>query len=106
MRMTPKTSTEPLPSVPPDVLAFAGEQGVSAYITPLVEMTRRVLPHTPMTVLLDEDPEIRDLRRIVLEIDVTGLDEDQLFAGQNRWTEGLFQICPSTHAHLFVLGMR
>jgi hypothetical protein len=100
------SSTAPAASVvPADVAAFAAEHGGAEFIHPLLEMTHHLFPAVPLTLRLEDDMEIPDLRWIVFDIDVVGLEVDQLVAGQQQWSRALFQHCPATHAHLFVLGM-
>lgn len=98
------TSTVALPTISADVLAFAAEHGVADYLAALLEMTRRIFPTAPIRTLVEEDAEIADMRYILLEVDVAGLDVDQLVEAQHQWSTGLFAYCPSTHAHLFCLG--
>ena len=43
---------------PPDVLAFAAAQGVSAYLDPLLDATRRVFPGTSLETVVEDDPEV------------------------------------------------
>ena len=94
-----------LPAITPEVAAFAAEAGVSEYLIPVVEMTRRRFPTAPLTVLVEDDPEIPNERYLVIEADVTGWEEDALFAAQQGWTTDLFAHCPATHVHFFRLGM-
>ena len=55
--MSTAATTRPLPAIPPEVTAFAAEQGVNAYLLPVVELARRIFPTAPLTVLLEDDPE-------------------------------------------------
>jgi hypothetical protein len=87
-----------------DVTAFAAENGVADYLPAVLEMTRRVFPDAPITTRVEEDAEIAEIWFILLEVDVAGLDVDQLVAAQQEWSAGLFAHCPPTHAHLFCLG--
>jgi hypothetical protein len=77
------TTTLPIP-IPSEVAEFATKHGVADYLEPVLEMTRRIFVNRPITVLLDEDPEIADLRHIVFEADCTGMTADEL--RQPRWT--------------------
>src|SRR5438552_5512520 len=90
---------------PPEVLAYAEEQGVSTYLDPLLDATRRAFPQAPLQVYVEEDPEIAGERHIVFLVDVTGRLADELFGAENRWTEDLFACCPSTHVCVFRIGM-
>jgi hypothetical protein len=100
------SATVPLPVIPPEVLAFAQEQGVAAYLPAVLEMTRRIFPTAPMTVLVEDDPEIANDRHIVLEVQVP--DEasvDALLQSRQQWTGDIFRYCPATHVCVFRLGM-
>ena len=61
------TTTLPLPIVPPDVEAFAAENGVSEYLPKMLDLARRIFPTQPITVQVYEDHEIRDLKKILIE---------------------------------------
>ena len=91
--------------LPTDVSAFAAEHGVADYVCPVLEMARRIFPDRPITPRVEEDAEISEERYIAMQVDVSGLDEHQLFAAQQQWSAGIFQQCPAVHVHLFSLGM-
>jgi hypothetical protein len=96
----------PLPCVSPDVLTFAEEQGVSAYLPTLLALAQRIFPTWPIKVFLEDDPEIADDWHIILEVQVPDdADAKTLFALHKQWTKGLFQNCPATHVCVFRLGM-
>ena len=103
--MSSNAPAAPPPAVPADVAAFAAENGVTDYVAPLLELTRRLFPTAPIEVLVEEDAEDRDVRYILFRVDVEGLTVDELVASQQRWSAGLFRHCPSTHAHFFCLGI-
>src|SRR5437763_14757884 len=103
--MSTMTKPLPLPAVSPEVRAFAEEQGVTAYLPAVLEMTRRIFPQASMTVLVEDDPEIANDRHIVLEVDTEGLDLEQLIATRQQWVQDIFRCCPSTHAWVFRIGM-
>ena len=103
--MSATTDPLPLPAVPPEVQAFAEEQGVTPYLPAVLEMTRRIFPQAPLTVLVEDDPEIANDRHIVLEVALTSRDVDPLFAARQRWVNEVFEHCPSTHLCVFRLGM-
>ena len=100
----PATTAILQPVLPADVIAFAAEQGVGEYLPAVLEMTRQVFSRAAsISVLLEDDPEIADWRKIVFEIDIAGWEDvDQLVAAQQQWTASLFQHCPATHVHFFV----
>jgi hypothetical protein len=104
-RMISATEASVLPTVPADVVAFAKEQGAVAYLPALLQMTRRIFPHAPMTVRLEGDPEIANDSHITVEVEVRGIEVSQMVACQNEWSTELFQHCPATRAHLFRIAM-
>jgi hypothetical protein len=101
--MAQMTFSPPLPALSTDLQYFAAERGVADWVGPVLEMTRRIFSDLPMWVRLENDPEISNSRQIVVEIDASGLDEGQILAAQNRWSDNLFQVCPATHALTFRL---
>jgi hypothetical protein len=90
---------------PPDVLAFAAEQGVSAYLDPLLHAARRAFPGAALEIDVEDNPEVANDRRIVFRVDVTGWSADEISNAENKWTEDLFRHCPSTHVWIFHLGL-
>lgn len=103
--MTQATQTPSLIALPPAVFAVAAEQGATAYLRPVLDLTHSVFPDRPVAVFVDEDPEIANDRHIILNVDVTGLDAEQMFACQQRWLRELFDHCPATHVCVFRLAM-
>jgi len=87
--------------VPPEVFAFAAQQGVGAYLPGVLGLARKVFPNAPLAVCLEGDPEIGNDWHIVVEADVTGLSVAQMVAGQNQWSTELFDYCPALKSHLF-----
>ena len=104
--MTPTAAVLPVPVAPPEVLDFAAEKGVTPYLPAVLALARRVFPTAPLTVHLEDDPEIEDFRHIAIDADINGLEVEQLVTAQNQFGEGLFQVCPLTHVLFFLLGMR
>ena len=104
--MTPTTATPlPIPAVSPEVLAFAEQEGVTAYLPAVLEMGRRIFPTAPMAVIIEGDPEIANDWHIVIEVAVPDLSADRLFALREQWIREIFEHCPSTHVCVFRLGM-
>jgi hypothetical protein len=102
--MVPAKS-EPLPEVPAEVRAFAEQEGVTAYLPAVLEMTRRIFPAAPLRMFVEDDPEIPDDRHLVLKVELSGLDAQQLFEAQRRWTGDIFRHCPATHVPVFRIRM-
>jgi hypothetical protein len=91
-------------TVSADVAIFAAEHGVTDYLSSVLDMTRQIFPNALATPRVQEDAEIPEVRFILVEVDTTDLDADQLVARERQWSAGLFDHCPSTYAHLFCLG--
>jgi hypothetical protein len=102
--MNPPTVSS-LPAVPPEVLAFATEQGATEYLYPVLKMTQNVFGRSVTKVLVEEDPEIENNRHILFEVDTTALAEDELFEAQTRWSREIFRHCPATHVCVFRYGL-
>jgi hypothetical protein len=94
-----------LSEIPAEVRAFAEEQGVTGYLPAVLEMTRRIFPGAPLRLLVEGDPKIARAQHIVLEVEVSGSDVQQMFEAQWQWCGEIFAHCPSTHAPVFQLGM-
>jgi len=91
---------------PPDVKAFAAQQGVSDYLEPMLEVTRRVFPNAQRTaVYLEDDWEIPDVRTIVFHVLEAGLSSDQYVEARHRYLEASFEICPAPLICLFGLRL-
>jgi hypothetical protein len=99
------TPTQTMPDLSPEVLAFAKEKGVTAYIPSLWELVRAIYPGRNVRVVLDVDPELCDVRTIMFEVDVGDMEVDQMIATHDAWTYGLMERCPTTHMHAFGLDM-
>ncbi|HEY1378042.1 MAG TPA: hypothetical protein VGF55_14675 [Gemmataceae bacterium] len=105
--MTP-TVTTPDPAVfPEDVRRFAAERGVTAYLVPLYELTRRCFPGAEIAVTQQNDYEIPDLGWIVYEVAVYDTwDDEPRRAAHRLWIEELVRTVPPDAREPFVVGMR
>jgi len=88
-------------SIPEEVRAFAKACGVEQYLPEVIAMTQRLYPSRLLRLVIEEDPEIANDRRICLEVDVTGFSVDQLVQTQWQWNEEIFKVCPATHVWVF-----
>lgn len=89
---------------PADVLTLAAEQGVTEYLQPLLDTTRRLFPTArSLTVSVNEDPEIRDMRTIVFDVRVPQADVPDFVSAVHRWTDELFRCCPAPLVTVFCL---
>jgi hypothetical protein len=104
--MSPVTVPLPLPTIPPEVMAYAEQEGATSYMVPMVEMTRTLFPDAPMAVVLRPDPEVADLT--FLSFDVGPRDDasvDWYVAAQKRWLEETMRLCPPQVAIVFTLSL-
>ena len=102
----PPPTTAPSPTFPSDVTAFAAESGVTEYLIPVYEMTRRVFPTARrITPELEYDPEIAGLRWIVFRVEISGMTAEQYADLHWQWSGELFKVCPSTHVCYFALHL-
>jgi hypothetical protein len=89
-----------------EVLAFAAESQVEDCLQPLLEATHRIFPTARFVkVQIDDDPEIRDDRHILYNVQVAGLSLEQSRAARNQWIEDLFCICSSLRSWIFRLRL-
>lgn len=103
--MSVLASTKSTATIPGDVRAFAALQGVDTYLSGILAMTGRVFPGAVLRVLLVDDPEVPDYRRIAVEVETNSDDVDHLLRSQNEWTAELLKACPAIHAVHFLLRM-
>lgn len=104
--MSSTTTALPLPVVPANVLAFAEEQGVSAYLPAVLTMARQIFPTNPMKVFLEGDPELVNDWHIILEVQIAADSSvDELVALHHRWNTDIFQHCPARYVCIFRLGV-
>jgi hypothetical protein len=96
----------PLPVIPPEVQVFATERGVHHYLPAAIHLARQAFPSAALVVSLGEDVEDETHRYIALDVEIGGMNTEQLLAAQRTWSAGLSQVCPSRHAVHFVLGWR
>jgi hypothetical protein len=100
----PIASAAPHPVIPPEVVAFAREQGVEKYLPELVELARQIYPSaTRFEVFTEDDPEIANDRHIVFELDVP-LDVEQALEADRRWHREVFKIVPAPLVCVFRLS--
>jgi hypothetical protein len=102
---TETTSVAPHPVIPPEVIAFAREQGVEKILPELVEWTREVYPSaTRFDVFTEDDPDFPD-RYIVFDLDAP-LTVEQTLEADRRWHEGWLRIYPYPRTCIFRPSVR
>jgi len=94
----------PLPVIPPEVLTFVTERGVSRYLPAAIDLARQAFPSSALVVSLGQDAEDESHQYIALDVEVGGMSTEDLLAGQRTWSTGISKVCPSRHAVYFVLG--
>jgi hypothetical protein len=93
--MSAPVQTTPAWQWPADVLAFAAEQGVQVALDPLLEATRRLYPTASrLRVYVADDPELRDDRHIVFDVEVPGRDVPDFVQAVHNWNDELGRCCP------------
>ncbi|MGH7173014.1 MAG: hypothetical protein ACRELG_22250 [Gemmataceae bacterium] len=98
-------SVAPHPVIPPEVVAFAREQGVEQYLPGLVELSHSTFSSASrFHILLEGDPEIADDWHIVFRLAVP-LDVPQSLAADRQWIEGLYHLCPKPLVCIFRLSL-
>jgi hypothetical protein len=81
---------------PTDVLEFAAQRQVGAYLDPLLEATRRLFPTARVVqVQVHQDPEMRDERWLLFEVHVPHTDVPDFVKAIHAWDDELFRICPA-----------
>ncbi len=104
--MTVAATAAPLSALPPEVLSFAAEKGVSRYLPAVIELARQAFPASTAAASVGQDAEDESYQYIAVDVDVSGMTADELLAGQRSWSAGLSGVCPSRDAVYFVLGWR
>lgn len=94
--MSAPTTTVTAWQWPADVLAYAAEHQLEPYLEPLLEVIRQIFPDPHrLSVYVDQDPELRDVRTILFDVQVMDWDLPQIRAARTRWTQGIFRVCPA-----------
>jgi hypothetical protein len=92
-------------AVPPEVAAFAAEQGVGGCLPAVLEMTRRTFPGSAPGVFVEDDPEIGNDRHIVVAVGRQHMGVEQALEARYQWHRGLFACCPAPLVCVFRLGL-
>jgi hypothetical protein len=91
---------------PADVLTYAAEQKVQAYLDPLLEATYRLFPTLQsLRVTVEQDQELRDVRWIVFEVRVPQQDVPNFVQAVHAWTAEKYRICPAPLVCVFCLTL-
>jgi hypothetical protein len=105
--MVPTTTNTPAFTVAPEVQAYAEEEGVTEYLQPVLEMTRRHFSDSRrFDAYVEDDPELRDVRFLILRVDLPPCDPTQAVDRLFQWDQELVKICSSSRALAFTLRMR
>ena len=85
--MTTATRIVALPDIPLDVVDFAEKQRATRHIRPVLLTAHEAFRGAPLRLYLEADPEIANDYRIIVEVDVTGWDADQMLEAYNAWAD-------------------
>jgi hypothetical protein len=91
--------------IPPQVEAFAAQEGVSSHLPAVLKMTQRIFPNAQIRLVLDEDPEIADDRHIALEVKAEDMKVSEALDARYQWHRDLFANCPAPLVCVFRLGL-
>ena len=86
-----------------DVIQLAEALGVTAYLPKVLEMTRSVFANVPLTLEVDEDPEIADEVCLSIVVQHSIADAHELFLVARGWHQRIFDCCPVQHVAAFRL---
>jgi hypothetical protein len=88
------------------VRAFAAERGVTDYLVPLYELTRKCFPGVEITVTQEWDYEIAGLGWIIFQVAVYGIwNSKERRAGKDNWIEQVVSKIPPDARGSFVVRM-
>lgn len=88
---------------PADVLALAAEKKVEPYLEPMLELTRRAFPTASwIKVRMQQDPELRDERCILFDVQVA-LTPQEAGTARKQWIREALGICPAPLITVFSL---
>jgi hypothetical protein len=91
--------------IPPEVIAFARERQVEAYLPVMVELVREHIPAPALRVVLEEDPEIEGLRHIVLCTGAVRMSVAEALAAKARYRRAVSERVPAPLLCTFRLGL-
>lgn len=104
--MSAPAKTGTLPELPPEVLSFAVEKGVSDFVAPVLEMTARTYPGRSIRLFVEYDYEDPDWQYIVVEVDAGGYSTEQYVAAHHAWAAEFVGTIPAFARQFFVNGAR
>jgi hypothetical protein len=104
--MPSTTAPLPLPTIPPEALAYAERQGAASYIPSLLEMTRRLFPDASLSVALYPDPEIANEFFLCIEVEAAvDATADWYLVAKRDWLEEKLRLCPTQVAIVFTCSL-
>jgi len=92
--------------IPPEVAAFAAEQGVTDVLPAVLDLTRRVFPHARLILAVEDDPEIANDRHVVINAEDVDVPGAEATANIWEWHRGLLAVCPAPLAAVFRMTVR
>ena len=91
--------------IPPEVQAFAAEQGVADHLPAVLEVARRAVPEAALALVIESDYEVEGLRHIVVIARGVRRNVEQSLAAYDDWHRGLFASVPAPLTCTFRLGL-
>ncbi|OAI38813.1 hypothetical protein AYO40_06345 [Planctomycetaceae bacterium SCGC AG-212-D15] len=90
----------------PEVAEYAASRGWTDHITAMVDAVHSLFPDGGVvSVYLEDDSEIGDLRFVVFEVRPHGLTVEEMVEAQRRWSEEMRQRLPPPYHYHLVLGL-
>jgi hypothetical protein len=91
--------------LPPEVSDFAGGNGVTSCVRPVLAATGECFPSCSIALRLEQDAEVDSDTHIVIEVDVSGWSADEMFSARNRWSDEFGRACPGDKTYLFQIRL-
>jgi hypothetical protein len=89
-----------------EVLAYAKAYGMESCLEPMLATTRRLFPTANwIKVYIEPDPELRDERYLIFDVQVAGLSLDNAQQADREWTKALLACLPRPIVSTFVLRL-
>jgi hypothetical protein len=93
-------------AIPDAVLRFAAEKAVGEYLPRVIELAHACFPLADLSVVLEEDPEVEDLRHIVVRAWGAGMTVEEAMKAKEEFNRGMFAQLPHPLVWVFRLDLR
>lgn len=95
----------PAVEIPPEVMAFARERQVEAYLPAVIAAAARCFPGARLRVGMEEDPEVEDLRHIALIVEGLEAEVEEFLTAKDEYHRALFAAIPAPLLGIFRLAL-